>query len=107
MSARQSTIVIAASIPQYSRPGPAGFSGAGSRHAERAARWSSGFMGRVKISMDDSHGGSHPALCPETDRKSVVEGKSVSVRVDLGGRRSIKNKTKNTTQTQSECKKKN
>src|SRR3546814_13252790 len=29
------------------------------------------------------------------DRKSVVEGKSVSVRVDLGGRRIIKKKTKN------------
>src|SRR3546814_12853221 len=28
-----------------------------------------------------------------TDRKSVVEGKSVSVRVDLGGRRIIKKKT--------------
>src|SRR3546814_19518810 len=28
------------------------------------------------------------------DRKSVVEGKSVSVRVDLGGRRSIKKKIK-------------
>src|SRR3546814_13510055 len=28
----------------------------------------------------------------KTDRKSVVEGKSVSVRVDLGGRRIIKNK---------------
>src|SRR3546814_11059173 len=28
------------------------------------------------------------------DRKSVVEGKSVSVRVDLGGRRIIKNKKK-------------
>src|SRR3546814_20684461 len=27
------------------------------------------------------------------DRKSVVWGKSVSVRVDLGGRRNIKNKT--------------
>src|SRR3546814_15900963 len=27
-----------------------------------------------------------------TDRKSVVSGKSVSVRVDLGGRRIIKNK---------------
>src|SRR3546814_11608777 len=30
------------------------------------------------------------------DRKSVVEGKSVSVRVDLGGRRLIKKKTINT-----------
>src|SRR3546814_17214632 len=29
------------------------------------------------------------------DRKSVVEGKSVSVRVDLGGRRIIKKKKKN------------
>src|SRR3546814_16105856 len=28
------------------------------------------------------------------DRKSVVEGKSVSVRVDLGGRRIIKKKTR-------------
>src|SRR3546814_20344180 len=28
------------------------------------------------------------------DRKSVVEGKSVSVRVDLGGRRTINKKTK-------------
>src|SRR3546814_19968200 len=32
------------------------------------------------------------------DRKSVVEGKSVSVRVDLGGRRIIKKKTINNTQ---------
>src|SRR3546814_18391289 len=31
----------------------------------------------------------------ETDRKSVVSGKSESVRVDLGGRRIIKNKKSN------------
>src|SRR3546814_16522012 len=31
------------------------------------------------------------------DRKSVVQGKSVSVRVDLGGRRIIKKKKANTT----------
>src|SRR3546814_15686376 len=31
-----------------------------------------------------------------SDRKSVVEGKSVSVRVDLGGRRINKNKKNNT-----------
>src|SRR3546814_12832420 len=30
------------------------------------------------------------------DRQSVVEGKSVSVRVDLGGRRRLKKKTKTT-----------
>src|SRR3546814_15016992 len=33
-------------------------------------------------------------LRPRADRKSVVKGKSVSVRVDLGGRRLIKKKTK-------------
>src|SRR3546814_17750118 len=35
-------------------------------------------------------------LGSEQDRKSVVEGKRVSVRVDLGGRRINKQKTKNT-----------
>src|SRR3546814_18016698 len=34
-----------------------------------------------------------PDIAP-TDRKSVVSGKSVSERVDLGGRRIIKQKTK-------------
>src|SRR3546814_4842857 len=34
------------------------------------------------------------ADCKEADRKSVVEGKSVSVRVDFGGRRIIKKKKK-------------
>src|SRR3546814_20793557 len=37
----------------------------------------------------------------KTDRKSVVSGKSVSVRVDLGGRRSIK-KTKKQLQARNE-----
>src|SRR3546814_14130651 len=32
------------------------------------------------------------AITPQTDRKSVVWGKSVSVRVDLGGRRTNKKK---------------
>src|SRR3546814_12952885 len=32
----------------------------------------------------------HPGLGQPRDRKSVVEGKSVSVRVDLGGRRILK-----------------
>src|SRR3546814_11658001 len=35
-----------------------------------------------------------PSSVPVSDRKSVVEGKSVSVRVDLGGRRYIKKKKK-------------
>src|SRR3546814_21172019 len=36
------------------------------------------------------------ATCVIQDRKSVVSGKSVSVRVDLGGRRIIKKKQRNT-----------
>src|SRR3546814_17674596 len=39
----------------------------------------------------------HPNLLPEGDRKSVVSGKSVSVRVDRGGRRIIKKKKTLTT----------
>src|SRR3546814_17244582 len=35
----------------------------------------------------------HAGRRAETDRKSVVSGKSVSVRVDIGGRRIIKKKT--------------
>src|SRR3546814_16710352 len=38
--------------------------------------------------------GDHDGWRPGTDRKSVVEGKSVSVRVYLGGRRIIKQKKK-------------
>src|SRR3546814_16927608 len=38
-----------------------------------------------------------PAAARIGDRKSVVEGKSVSVRVDLGGRRIIKKKNNETT----------
>src|SRR3546814_408427 len=35
-----------------------------------------------------------PAHAPQYDPKSAVKGKSVSVRVDLGGRRNVKKKTK-------------
>src|SRR3546814_14504272 len=38
---------------------------------------------------------------PRADRKRVVSGKSVSVRVDLGGRRNLKQKTRTDTSTQS------
>src|SRR3546814_5306548 len=41
--------------------------------------------------------GSDARLSSWPDRKSVVEGKSVSVRVDIGGRRIIKKKTKKAT----------
>src|SRR3546814_17992191 len=39
-----------------------------------------------------------------TDRKSVVEGKSVSVRVDLGGSRILTNNNKNKKQTKQRLK---
>src|SRR3546814_12844682 len=47
--------------------------------------------------MQRREGASTPSLRVETiaqDRKSVAQGKSVSVRVDLGGRRIIKKKKK-------------
>src|SRR3546814_11507642 len=52
--------------------------------------------GLPQIARSSSLVGGHPVADPfdQADRKSVVEGKSVSVRVDLGGRRIIK-KTKN------------
>src|SRR3546814_14444146 len=43
-----------------------------------------------------------PPPRPPTDRKSVVWGKSVSLRVDLGGRRNIKNKRR-IRETDSHC----
>src|SRR3546814_1936419 len=49
------------------------------------------FNGKLLLGLDDVAAG--------VDRKSVVEGKSVSVRVDLGGRRIIKKKKSNVTQT--------
>src|SRR3546814_12187753 len=41
-----------------------------------------------------------PSCIADRDRKSAVSGKSVSVRVDLGGRRYIKKKKKNKTRKQ-------
>src|SRR3546814_14786965 len=41
------------------------------------------------------------APCARGDRKSVVSGKSVSVRVDLGGRRLLNKKTPNTSRSPS------
>src|SRR3546814_14341480 len=59
------------------------------------------FEDKVKFIMGPMGGATALAIGPTvekhgvltTDRKSVVEGKSVSVRVELGGRRSIKKKT--------------
>src|SRR3546814_18746604 len=47
----------------------------------------------VKGGVDDRAIVEDRAALPREDRKSVVSGKSVSVRVDLGGRRIIKKKT--------------
>src|SRR3546814_18034504 len=49
-----------------------------------------GLSSRVRGAAASAHGRERP--CGAGARKSVVEGKSVSVRVDLGGRRSLKKK---------------
>src|SRR3546814_19407732 len=56
------------------------------QRAEETAR--AGSLRGLSIIVSDSNGG---------DRKSVVSGKSVSVRVDLGGRRIIKKQNKYST----------
>src|SRR3546814_12714567 len=54
--------------------------------------------GRLNFALHAAYGGrgaapkSHLESTAQPDRKSVVQGKSVSVRVDLGGRRIIKTK---------------
>src|SRR3546814_19874959 len=55
-----------------------------------------GFVDAATIMVVASHSnGLLRRIATKADRKSVVEGKRVSVRVDLGGRRIIKkNKTK-------------
>src|SRR3546814_18563877 len=67
--------------------------------ADRAVRKGRGIEGRrvlgiLVVPQAQRHG--IPAHRPSPDRKSVVSGKSVSVRVDLGGSRIIK-KQKNPT----------
>src|SRR3546814_12139968 len=67
--------------------------GRGHRHALAVAH-------AVEAGLVDAQAGGVAAVVPigqfdlPRDRKSVVQGKSVSVRVDLGGRRIIKKKTK-------------
>src|SRR3546814_11048384 len=60
----------------------------GDRDRARADREQHPFAGSRRRSAADDH------RARRADRKSVVEGKSVSVRVDLGGRRIIKKKKK-------------
>src|SRR3546814_20387398 len=67
-------------------------SGSGAVQRELATLASSGLV-TVKSVGNQKHYQANPE-----DRKRVVEGKSVSVRVDLGGRRIIKKK-KDTQQT--------
>src|SRR3546814_11584336 len=78
-----------------------------------AAEWtpcptsSSPASGAPSVSPNWSGRSTWSARCPThsiraactTDRKSVVQGKSVSVRVDLGGRRLIKTKTHTSSDT--------
>src|SRR3546814_18308218 len=81
------------------------------RHGRKAARPTSGlpphcpdqaYSLAAHWRTDSGASVSHPLVGPwsrryiaaRRDRKSVVQGKSVSVRVDLGGRRIIKKKKK-------------
>src|SRR3546814_17554584 len=50
---------------------------------------------RNRKKYEHRSGSNTPQDCDGLDRKSVVKGKSVSVRVDLGGRRIIKKKNNN------------
>src|SRR3546814_19333886 len=52
---------------------------------------------RQKRARAESQFGTADEAVIAADRKSVVEGKSVSVRVDLGGRRILKKKKKQVT----------
>src|SRR3546814_15903478 len=71
--------------------------------ADALARRIDGGGGAAGAAADDEHverllrgdlfGGAGDGAGVELDRKSVVEGQSVSVSVDLGGRRTIKKKT--------------
>src|SRR3546814_13734979 len=70
---RVSTADLASGLFQGSHPAPAPLRHQAPRHRRRSASYVSG---------------------RSRDRKSVVSGKSVSVRVDLGGRRTIKKKKK-------------
>src|SRR3546814_14309151 len=75
---------------------PVGLSGLGAKEdratAIRSAEtaWSSEMVPKADSAAHWTHGGASEAL----DRKSAGEGKSVSVRVDLGGRRLRKKKKK-------------
>src|SRR3546814_8780433 len=50
-------------------------------------------VSRLELVVAQRSGDRAVCVAKTRDRKSVVEGKSVSVRVDLGGRRVIKKKT--------------
>src|SRR3546814_16637179 len=66
-----------------------------------AAVWAGQHAKRAAIEAGKSANAaiaSHEAFV-SADRKSVVSGKRVSVRVDIGGRRSIKQKKRNTGDT--------
>src|SRR3546814_14904965 len=71
------------------------------RRSERRRRSSSRHRAQGALQIGDQVGGvlqpdrqanQRIGIVPPGDRKSVVQGKSVSVRVDLGGRRIIKTK---------------
>src|SRR3546814_4989221 len=57
----------------------------------------------LKEWRSDDDGPLFPSIRGDPDRKSAVSGKSVSVRVDLGGSRNFKKKNTNSTANRSIC----
>src|SRR3546814_20530718 len=93
---RQAEIILDTNCAELSVPGR--FSG-----SMKSAPWAA--EGRLLEAADFTPGTNRSVIEPiarhvvksevaAVDRKSVVSGKSVSVRVDLGGRRIIKKKSK-------------
>src|SRR3546814_17268687 len=87
--------VIPARRPQGARAGIYGWAG------RQAAEWAPARARSRSLGRGDDQSRRHNVrtarqgrLTCAIDRKSVVKGKSVSVRVDLGGGRIIKKKTK-------------
>src|SRR3546814_13517546 len=66
---------------------------AGTRRCDRAAAWA---CLRQRAGVRARRRGQTARQGPDRDRKRVVSGKSVSVRVDIGGRRIIRKKKQNT-----------
>src|SRR3546814_20567391 len=93
---RKGGIAVEGRVEDAARIGIVDAEAPAARRSQRKIRRSSEIGGPFRRALDPVAPKLRPLdhLRVERDRKSVVKGKSVSVRVDLGGRRIIKKKTK-------------